>query len=267
MYMYMYVDTLYVTALLACTCTCRYPDTEQLQTVYGTYLLPVLQHSLANHPVWGSTARIHALAGSMVQVYEQVRLDHSCRVDFVTVRIIRLNNDVISNQVRKHFTVDDYSHYVFTPRDLTQWVLGLIRYPLAQDTGNGVSSGHLLEMWAYEARRLFRDRLVGEKAVDQFDAILNSVLQSDWSTSVSSLDQEGGAFYVTWGSPQSSKHDGASGQFGRPLGRLSAADMQEVVARAVTTFSKLHISPPPPPLPIYLHTLPPPLIFISHTHL
>ena len=52
--------------------TYRYPDTEQLQTVYGTYLLPVLQHSLASHPVWGSTARIHALAGSMVQVYEQV---------------------------------------------------------------------------------------------------------------------------------------------------------------------------------------------------
>ena len=50
----------------------RYPDTEQLQTVYGTYLLPVLQHSLSSHPFWGSTARIHALAGSMVQVYEQV---------------------------------------------------------------------------------------------------------------------------------------------------------------------------------------------------
>ena len=54
--------------------THRYPDTDQLQTVYGTYLLPVLQHSLSSHPVWGSTARIHALAGSMVQVYEQVRI-------------------------------------------------------------------------------------------------------------------------------------------------------------------------------------------------
>lgn len=34
-------------------------------------------------------------------------------------------------QVRAKFTVDDYSHYLFTPRILTQWVLGLFRYDLA----------------------------------------------------------------------------------------------------------------------------------------
>ena len=49
-----------------------YPDQEELQTVYGTYLKPVLHHSLSTHPVWGSTAKVHALAGSMVEVYEQV---------------------------------------------------------------------------------------------------------------------------------------------------------------------------------------------------
>ena len=97
-------------------------------------------------------------------------------------------------------------------------------------------------MWAYEARRLFRDRLVGEKAVDQFDAILGSVLQSDWSASLSSLDQDGGVFYVTWGSTQSSKADGLGNSFGRPLGRLSATDMQAVVAKAVTTFGELPLS-------------------------
>lgn len=53
--------------------SCRYPDSDQLQTVYGTYLSPVLHHCLGSHPVWGSTSKIHALAGSMVQVYEQVR--------------------------------------------------------------------------------------------------------------------------------------------------------------------------------------------------
>ena len=50
----------------------RYPDNDQLQTIYGTYLTPVLHHSLSSHPVWGSTAKIHKLAGSMVQVYEEV---------------------------------------------------------------------------------------------------------------------------------------------------------------------------------------------------
>lgn len=33
-------------------------------------------------------------------------------------------------QVRAKFTVDDYSHYFFTPCILTQWVLGLFRYDL-----------------------------------------------------------------------------------------------------------------------------------------
>ena len=74
--------------------------------------------------------------------------------------------------------------------------------------------------------------------MDQFEAILGSVLQSDWSASLSSLDQDGGAFYVTWGSPGSSKADGSGSHFGRPLGRLSAADMMEVVAKAITTFSE-----------------------------
>ena len=49
-----------------------YPDDDQLQTVYSTYLGPVLHHSLSSHPVWGATGRVHALTNSMVQVYQQV---------------------------------------------------------------------------------------------------------------------------------------------------------------------------------------------------
>ena len=33
-------------------------------------------------------------------------------------------------QVRSRFTVDDYRHYLFTPRELTAWVHGLLRYGL-----------------------------------------------------------------------------------------------------------------------------------------
>lgn len=49
-----------------------YPEREQLQIIYSAYLEPVLQKNLKNHPVWGSLAKIHQLAGSMVQIYEQV---------------------------------------------------------------------------------------------------------------------------------------------------------------------------------------------------
>ena len=49
-----------------------YSDRDQLQTVYSAYLTPVLHRDLRSHPVWGSTARVHSLAGSMVSLYEQV---------------------------------------------------------------------------------------------------------------------------------------------------------------------------------------------------
>ena len=61
-------------------------------------------------------------------------------------------------QLRKRFTVDDHYHYLFTPRDLTRWVCGLLRYPLSGDQSSTLA---VLQAWIYEAARLFRDRLVG----------------------------------------------------------------------------------------------------------
>lgn len=140
-------------------------------------------------------------------------------------------------QVHKHFTVDDHSHYVFTPRDLTQWILGLMRYPLSDNTP---THDLVLEAWSYEARRLFRDQLIGEKSLDQFDAILNSILRSDWSTDASQLDEDGGLYYVTWGSTPTSELTNPSVRFkiGRPLGKLSALDMQQVVAKAMVAYGE-----------------------------
>lgn len=77
-----------------------YADREQLQTIYGAYLKPILHKQIPGHPVWGNEAKVHAMACSMVQMYEQLK---------------------------EAFSVDDYGHYLFTPRDLTQWVLSLLR--------------------------------------------------------------------------------------------------------------------------------------------
>ena len=79
--------------------------------------------------------------------------------------------------------MDYFGHYLFTPRDLTKWVLGLLRYNL-KDSKHGKTSDHVLEVWAYEANRLFRDRIVGQDNVLQFDNILYTVLRSDWSANV-----------------------------------------------------------------------------------
>ncbi|GAB5577021.1 cytoplasmic dynein 2 heavy chain 1 isoform X12 [Prionailurus iriomotensis] len=198
-------------------CAVDYPEREQLQTIYGAYLEPVLYKNLKNHPIWGSSSKIYLLAGSMVQVYEQVRA---------------------------RFTVDDYSHYLFTPCILTQWVLGLFRYDL-----EGGSSNHpldyVLEIVAYEARRLFRDKIVGAKELHLFDSILTSVFQGDWGSDI--LDNMAGSaggdsFYVTWGARHSSGARPAPGQplppHGKPLGKLSSADLKDVIKKGLIHYGR-----------------------------
>ena len=68
--------------------------------------------------------------------------------------------------------MDDHDHYLFNPRNLTLWVLQLLRYDI-------VSVDTFLNAWAYEANRIFRDRLVGAESQGQFDLMLrNAMIQS-----------------------------------------------------------------------------------------
>ncbi|XP_071781183.2 cytoplasmic dynein 2 heavy chain 1 [Centroberyx gerrardi] len=190
-------------------CTIDYPDREQLQTIYSAYLQPVLQHSLGSQAAWASTGKTHQLAGSLVQVYEQVKAK---------------------------FTVDDHNHYLFTPCILTQWVLSLLRYDLTAAQSNVTDS--VLEVVAYEARRLFRDRLVSSKDLHTFDNILSSIIRGDWGSDA--LDNMTDGFYVTWGASEGAVM--APGQplppHGKPLGRLDSADLKQVIQKGVVLYSR-----------------------------
>lgn len=55
-----------------CAPDSSYPDREQLQTIYSVYLQPVLQQSLGSQALWASPGKAHQLAGSLVELYEQV---------------------------------------------------------------------------------------------------------------------------------------------------------------------------------------------------
>uniref|UniRef100_A0A4W3JMF3 Cytoplasmic dynein 2 heavy chain 1 n=1 Tax=Callorhinchus milii TaxID=7868 RepID=A0A4W3JMF3_CALMI len=193
-------------------CTISYPDRDQLQAIYSAYLQPVLHRNLKNHAAWNAPARIHQLAGSMVQVYEQVRAK---------------------------FTVDDHSHYLFTPCILTQWVLGLFRYDLEGGSSQHTVD-HVLEVVAYEAHRLFRDRIVGSKNINAFDNILISVIRGDWGSDV--LDSMTDCFYVTWGA----RHEAGSAiapdqplpPHGKLLGKLSSADLKDVIQKGIVQYGR-----------------------------
>ncbi|MBZ3869929.1 Cytoplasmic dynein 2 heavy chain 1 [Sciurus carolinensis] len=193
-------------------CAVDYPEREQLQTIYGAYLEAVLHKNLKNHSIWGSSSKIYLLAGSMVQVYEQVRAK---------------------------FTVDDYSHYFFTPCILTQWVLGLFRYDLEGGSSNHPTD-YVLEIVAYEARRLFRDKIVGAKELHLFDNILTSVFQGDWGSDI--LDNMADSFYVTWGARQNLGTRAALGQplppHGKPLGKLNSADLKDVIKKGLLHYGR-----------------------------
>ncbi|KAF0030538.1 hypothetical protein F2P81_017269 [Scophthalmus maximus] len=190
-------------------CTIDYPDREQLQTIYSAYLQPVLQHSLGGQAAWASTGKTHQLAGSLVQLYEQVKAK---------------------------FTVDDHSHYLFTPCILTEWVLSLLRYDLTAAQSNVTDS--VLEVVAYEARRLFRDRLVSSKDIHTFDNILSSIIRGDWASDA--LDNMTDGLYVTWGATEGAAM--SPGQslppHGKQLGRLDSADLKQVIQKGVVLYSR-----------------------------
>ncbi|KAJ3022561.1 Cytoplasmic dynein 2 heavy chain 1 [Thoreauomyces humboldtii] len=130
-------------------CYIAYPDKEQLQAIYKLLLQPILAHAVTGHKTWSLPRSIQKLASSMISIYDEVT---------------------------KRFTPDMKPHYLFTPRDITRWILGLARYEYISS-----EQEELLDVVAYEAKRLFQDRLVTPDAKQKFGTILANVLKSDWS--------------------------------------------------------------------------------------
>ena len=60
-----------------------------------------------------------------------------------------------------------YPHYIFTPRDVSNWLIGLLRYECKNDD-------ELLCAWSYESMRIFRDKIVGNNSKKTYDNFLNS---------------------------------------------------------------------------------------------
>eukprot|EP01135_Chromosphaera_perkinsii_P005308 Nk52_evm1s338 gene=Nk52_evmTU1s338 len=172
-----------------------YTDIDQLQTIYSTCLKPVFEESSNKDHMWNSQQNIHKLAGSMMNLY---------------------------SQLRSKFTSDKYSHYLFTPRDLTEWVLSLTRYDLG--------AANVLEIWAYEACRLFKDKLVDFGCGELFEEILGSILQSDWNFKAQNF---GETYFTTWGCSGTAKQS-----WGSTLGKLPKDDLLKVIQKGVISFER-----------------------------
>lgn len=82
----------------------------------------------------------------------------------------------IYREIKNTFTTEMSPHYIFTPKMITKWISQLINYP--EDC--------LQQAVNYEARNIFRNRLISEQDLVKFDDILGSILshlfKSDQST-------------------------------------------------------------------------------------
>ena len=140
------------------------------------------------------------------------------------------------SELKQTFSVDDNSHYVFTPRDLTRWTLAMVRYVIGE---HDKSPSYVLEAWAYEACRLFRDKLVSEEDIEKFDSILKNVLYSDWNSKAA--DNLSQIVYTTAGDANFSARTPLP-RFGRSLGRLPLQNWEHVVEKGIYMVFSLDLS-------------------------
>ncbi|KAL9646809.1 hypothetical protein ABK040_013671 [Willaertia magna] len=120
-----------------------YSDKQQLKQVVFSYLKTALSKDFSSHSIWKLSQNIDLLTEAMIEFYDLMA---------------------------KKFSIDDYAHYQFTPRDLTKWILGLLNYQVASNSNRCTE---LLDAWTYEARRIFKDRLVGN--LNLYENIENTV--------------------------------------------------------------------------------------------
>jgi dynein heavy chain 2 len=147
--------------------------------------------------------------------------------------------------------VDDYRHYLFNPRDLTQWVFGLLRYDLTQQ--------NLLDVWAHEAYRLFADRLVAQPSLKAFEGLLGGLLRTQWNfelkladvyftalatvapTSYADKKEGKGSSAKETKSSSSSSAAGPSAigiEMGKQLERIPSGDFKEMVTQGLYNYER-----------------------------
>jgi len=118
-----------------------YPTDEELVQIYTEYFTHIL--AIPNLSKAGLAPQAKKMAQFVVEVLKHVK---------------------------NRFSIDDHRHYMFTPREVTQWCFSLARY-------TAETKEDLAAIIVWEANRVFRDRLVGRESVIAFDQIIAGQLK------------------------------------------------------------------------------------------
>ncbi|UZJ53926.1 hypothetical protein CBS101457_003246 [Exobasidium rhododendri] len=80
---------------------------------------------------------------------------------------------------QRRFTPDKSPTYVYSPRELTRWMRGILEVIGKLDT---LSVEGLVRVWAHEALRIFADRLIDVEEREWTDASIDSIAQKHFPT-------------------------------------------------------------------------------------
>ncbi|CAH8521230.1 unnamed protein product [Heterobilharzia americana] len=138
----------------------NYPESDQLVNIYSC-LLQAISISKLNCST--------QLADSQTSHKSIINIAKLRNMSTIMVQLL--------HELQRSFRTDEYAHCVFTPHSLTAWVTGLLRYELSK------SASHTWAAFGYEAKRLFRDCVPGEKARHQFDILFTRILYNNLSGS------------------------------------------------------------------------------------
>ena len=170
--------------------------------MYTQLVGAVLRQKCQGAAMWEGLAAAKKLAGATVELYEALR---------------------------KKFSVDEQRHYLFTPRDLTQWIVGLARY----DLNEGGTS--VLDMWAAEGSQQLRARLVSAQHHAKFDALVGATLKGHFDYTQD--DKQTGALYSAL-MMGAADRAGAAPDRALTLKRASAAEVEKVVAVGLKAYER-----------------------------
>ena len=142
------------------------PSVQELNQIYHCLIQHVVKASIDPTSQPGITdhhRRLNVLASTMVHVW---------------------------SQLEQTFRTSGFPHCSFSLRDLTRWVLGMMRYDLTPSD----IFGNLWVSFGYEARRLFRDRMPGDENRLKFDKLFSGLLHGS---------SDGETEFGDWGTAQS----------------------------------------------------------------
>ncbi|QLL33776.1 hypothetical protein HG536_0F01010 [Torulaspora globosa] len=136
----------------------------------------------------------HPSSNALLRIYESL-INHSIALTpCINPRQICEASLSVYKKCQSAFTPDSHPHYTCSPREMTRWVKGL--YSTITDANATVPS--LLRVWAYEAWRVFADRLVTEEEKSRFRALLTETINEFFPEQIVQLGDTSGLLFSSW---------------------------------------------------------------------